>query len=75
MLDICITCGRPFVDHEDTRYYVEHLMAKQTFWSPAEYDTVGPYCGTCHDALPALAARDEEQRSLQGLSDEEMERI
>lgn len=46
---VCTTCGQ-FIDADETRYYGWRHRAKQTFWSPAEYECGGPFCVTCWDA-------------------------
>jgi hypothetical protein len=64
-MDICLTC-RDVIDADETRYYGYRRLAKQTFWSPAEYDCAGPFCITCWDRQIEAAAQDEERRSLKG---------
>lgn len=47
--DICLQCRQTIADDE-TRYYGQRLMAKQTFFGPAEYEWGGPFCSHCWDA-------------------------
>lgn len=45
-LDICTVCDCAIATDE-TRYYGEREVCRQTMWSPAKYECRGPYCADC----------------------------
>ena len=69
----CTHCKRPI---EGVPAYLVRQTAKQTHWSPAEYDEE-PFHVHCADLVTSdeYAAYCDEMESLRGLSPEERERI
>jgi hypothetical protein len=55
----CDKCGR----RELERRLVSVQTARQTHWSPAEYES---WCETCHDKARAAAERADEIRACGG---------
>lgn len=45
----CATC-RAAIDADEPARYGWRLVSRQTHWSPAEYDEVGPLCADCRSA-------------------------
>jgi hypothetical protein len=61
----CDKCGK----RELERRLISVQTARQTHWSPAEYES---WCDTCHDAAVQAGERDDEMRSLRGYDPQEI---
>lgn len=43
---VCVTCKQP-IPLDETAHYGEVQTCRSTLFSPAEYETVGPFCEAC----------------------------